>query len=61
MEEVSALSTILTDVGTIISSLTQWMTSLTTWVLGDTLARMFFAIMFIMLALHVIKSLIAGA
>lgn len=54
----TGMTAILAAVGTIISSLTTWMSSLTAWVLGDDLAVMFFAIMFIMLAIHVINSLV---
>lgn len=52
------ISAITTTVGSLITSLTGWMTSLTAWILGDPLAVTFFAIMFIMLAIHVINSLV---
>lgn len=45
-------------VTSLISSLLTWMSSLTGWILGDPLAVTFFAIMFIMLAIHVINSLV---
>lgn len=61
MEPATGLSAIITAVGTLLSGLTGWLTSITTWVLADPLAIMFYAIMFVMLALHVLFSLINGA
>ena len=52
------MSTILTAVGTLITSLTSWLSSLTAWILADDLAVMFFAIMFLMLGIHVLNSLV---
>lgn len=52
------ISGITSTVTSLITSLTSWMTSLTSWILGDPLAVTFFAIMFIMLALHLLNSLV---
>lgn len=57
-QEVTGVAAILEAMTSILSSLTAAMTSLTTWILGNELARMFFAIMFIMLAIHLINSLV---
>ena len=51
----------LSDGSTILSSLTQWATSITTWIFGNPMARMFLAIMLIMLGLHFVKSFIRTA
>lgn len=45
-------------VTSLLTSLTSWMTSITSWILGDPLAIVFFAIMFIMLALHLLNSVV---
>lgn len=60
MEPATGMAAIITAVGTLLSGITGWLTSLTTWILGDNLAIMFYAIMFVMLALHVLYSLING-
>lgn len=60
MEPATGLSAIITAVGTLLTGITGWLTSLTTWILGNDLAIMFYAIMFVMLALHVLYSLING-
>ena len=52
------ISGITATVSSLITALAGWMTSLTTWILGDPLAITFFAIMFIMLALHLLNSLV---
>lgn len=49
---------ILAGITQIISAMTTAMTSLTSWILSDPLAIMFFSIMFIMLAIHIIHSLV---
>lgn len=56
----TGLAAIITAVGTLISGITSWLSSFTAWVLADDLAIMFYAIMFVMLALHVLYSLING-
>lgn len=58
MAETTGMAGILSAVGTLITSLTTWLTSLTTWILADPLAIMFFAIMFLMLGIHVLNSLV---
>lgn len=55
------LSGLLSDGSTILSSLTTWATSITTWIFSDDMARLFLAIMLIMLALHFVKSFIRTA
>lgn len=60
MEPTTGMAAIISAVGTLLTGITGWLTSLTTWILGDNLAIMFYAIMFVMLALHVLYSLING-
>lgn len=57
-EATTGMSAILTAVGTIIQNLTGWLSSFTSWILSDDLAIMFFAIMFLMLGIHVLNSLV---
>lgn len=52
------MSTILTQTQALINSILQWLSSYTNWILGDDLAIMFFAIMFVMLGIHVLHSLV---
>lgn len=59
-EPVTGIAAVIAAVTQILTGLTGWLSSLTTWILGDNLAIMFYAIMFIMLALHVLYSLING-
>lgn len=56
----TGLAAIITAVGQLITGITGWLSSFTAWVLADDLAIMFYAIMFVMLALHVLYSLING-
>lgn len=42
----------------LITQILQWLTSMTGWILGDSLASLFFSIMLLMLAIHVLHSLI---
>ena len=51
----------LSDGSTILTSITNWATSITTWIFGNPMARMFLAIMLIMLGLHFVKSFIRTA
>lgn len=57
-EVTTGLSAILSAVSTIVSSLLAVLTQFTGWILGDPLAIMFFAIMVIMLAVHLLHSLV---
>ena len=57
----TGLSGLLSDGTTILTSLTTWATSITTWIFGNAMARLFLAIMLIMLALHFVKSFIRTA
>lgn len=50
--------TILSNTGTLISAILGWLSQFTTWILGNPLAVMFFAIMFVMLGIHVLHSLV---
>lgn len=50
--------TILDTTGTLITSLLGFLTQFTGWILGNPLAVMFFAIMFVMLGIHVLHSLV---
>lgn len=52
------MATIITQTGSLISAILGWLTSFTGWILGDDLAVMFFAIMFVMLGIHVLHSLV---
>lgn len=56
--ETTGITAILAGITSIISAMTTAMTSLTTWILADPLAIMFFSLMFIMLAVHLIHSLV---
>ena len=58
LEGETGISVILSTMTTIITALTSALTSFTTWILGNDLAVMFFAIMFIMLAIHLLHSLV---
>lgn len=60
-EGETGLSGLLADGTSILTSLTTWATSITTWIFGNPMARMFLAIMLIMLALHFVKSFIRTA
>ena len=60
-EGQTGIALILSTAGTILTSILTFLSQLTTWILGDDIAVMFFAIMIIMLALHVLKSLVKGA
>ena len=57
-EGETGVSLILTTCGQIITSLLTQLTAFTNWILGNDLAVMFFAIMFIMLAIHLLHSLV---
>lgn len=52
------ISPITSTTTSLINAIAGWMTSFTSWILGDPLAVTFFAIMFVMLALHVLNSLV---
>lgn len=54
----TGVSGILDGISDILSAMTTAMSSLTSWILSDPLAVMFFSIMFIMLAIHIIHSLV---
>lgn len=58
LEGETGLSTILSTMSTIITSLISALSNFTAWILSDDLAVMFFAIMFIMLAIHLLHSLV---
>ena len=58
LEGETGIAAILAGITSIISAMTTAMTSLTTWILADPLAIMFFSLMFIMLAVHLIHSLV---
>lgn len=57
----TALSELLADATTILTSIITNATSITTWILGNPMARLFLAIMLLMLALHFVKSFIRTA
>lgn len=54
----TGVSGILDGISDILEAMTTAMSSLTSWILSDPLAVMFFSIMFIMLAIHIIHSLV---
>lgn len=60
-ESSTGLSGLLSDGTTILTSLTTWATSITTWIFGNEMARLFLAIMLLMLGLHFVKSFIRTA
>lgn len=60
-EGETGLSGLLSDGSTILASLTTWATSITTWIFGNEMARLFLAIMLLMLGLHFVKSFIRTA
>lgn len=57
-ETTSGVSTIISTMNTIIQALISALSDFTTWILSDPLAVMFFSIMFIMLAIHLLHSLV---
>lgn len=57
-EPVTGIAAIIEAVGTLISAITGWLTSFTTWILADPLAIMFYSVLFVMLAIHVLHSFI---
>lgn len=57
--EVDANITGFFDIVTaLLTQVLTWLTQMTTWVMGNNLASLFFAIMLLMLAIHVLHSLI---
>lgn len=57
--EIDANITGFFDIVTaLITQILTWLTSMTTWIMGNNLASLFFAIMLLMLAIHVLHSLI---
>ena len=56
--ETTGVAGILATMGTIITALIDALGDFTTWILADPLAIMFFAITFIMLAIHLLHSLV---
>lgn len=58
MEGSTGVAGILSTMQTIITALITALGSFTTWILSDDLAVMFFAITFIMLAIHLLHSLV---
>jgi len=52
------ISNFFTITGALIQQILTWLTQMTTWVMGDSLASLFFGIMILMLAIHVLHSLI---
>lgn len=52
------ISGITGTVTSLLTALTGWMTSITSWIMADPLAVVFFAIMFLMLALHLLNSVV---
>lgn len=57
-EPVTGVAAIIEAVGTLIGAITGWLSSFTTWILADPLALMFYSIMFVMLAIHILHSFI---
>lgn len=57
-EPVTGLAAIINAVGDLISAILGWLSSFTTWILADPLAIMFYSILFVMLAIHVLHSFI---
>lgn len=61
LAEGTGLSGLLSDGSSILASLTNWATTITTWIYGNEMARLFLAIMLLMLGLHFVKSFIRTA
>lgn len=58
LEGTTGVAGILSTMQTIITALITALGSFTDWILGNDLAIMFFAITFIMLAIHLLHSLV---
>ena len=58
MGETTGVAAMIQLMTQLISAITTALTSLTTWILGNELALFFFAIMLIMLVIHVLHSLV---
>lgn len=58
LEGETGVAQVLTVMSQIITALISALSNFTTWILSDPLAIMFFAIMFIMLAIHLLHSLV---
>lgn len=56
--ETTGVSGILNGITAILSAMTTALSSLTSWILSDPLAIFFFSIMMIMLAVHLLHSLV---
>lgn len=54
----SSVSTITTTAGTLLQAVLGWLTNCTTWILSDPLALIGFVVAFVMLAIHVLHSLV---
>lgn len=57
-DPVTGLAAMIQVVTQLLSNLLQWASSITSWILQDELALIFFGIMLIMLAIHIINSLV---
>lgn len=57
-EPVTGVAAIIAAVGDLITAILGWLSSFTTWILADPLAIMFYSILFVMLAIHVLHSFI---
>lgn len=60
-EGTTLIGDLVTDVGTLLGGVTQWATSIVTWIIGNQMARLFLAIMLLMLGIHFVKSFIRTA
>lgn len=60
-EGTSLIGDLVTDTGSLLTGVVSWGTQITTWIAGNPMARLFLAIMLLMLGLHFVKSFIKTA
>lgn len=61
LEGETGMTAILTAAGSLLTQLITWAGSITSFLISDSMAVMFLAIMFVMLAVHFVKSFIKTA
>lgn len=60
-EGSTLIGDLITDTGSLLTGVVNWGTQITTWIAGNAMARMFLAIMLLMLGIHFVKSFIRTA
>lgn len=61
LAEATLIGDLVTDVTSLLGGVTSWATSIVTWIIGNEMARLFLAIMLLMLGIHFVKSFIRTA